>query len=84
MTWRRDALCLGTDTSRWFPGRNQPATTHLQLCRACPVRQECLDDELALMRQGVASFGIRGGLMAEQRHAVIRAERVALRRGGAA
>jgi hypothetical protein len=38
----------------------------LALCEACPVRDDCLDAAIEEER-GVAGFGIRGGLTADER-----------------
>ena len=63
--WVREALCRGTDPAAWFPARGGTAGAQKALCRACPVRAQCL---AAAMRRG-EHIGLWGGLSAmERRH----------------
>jgi WhiB family redox-sensing transcriptional regulator len=55
--WRKEALCLGLDIRLFFPGfpaddeegkllkQNYPPQIR-QLCRECPVNDECLEEAL--------------------------------------
>lgn len=37
------ALCKGQDPAVWFPGQGGSMNRAKAVCRACPVRLECLD-----------------------------------------
>lgn len=67
MSWWEHANCRGVDTELFFPERgeyhNQRTAEALNLCHACTVRDECLED--ALDQRDV--YGIRGGLSERQR-----------------
>jgi WhiB family redox-sensing transcriptional regulator len=72
--WRDGAACRHADPELFFPdGTLGPAARQAdqarQVCRACPVRRECLDFAL---RQGLA-FGIWGGATGEERRGMRRA-----------
>ena len=75
MTWYHDAACQGVDVEAFFtPARRTRDSRYVfALCRACPVRQACLDaalDEEKNAAYGV--YGIRGGLTADERRQIIR------------
>lgn len=61
--WMAEALCRGTDPAVWFPTRGGPAGVQKALCRACPVRAQCL---AAAMRHG-ETIGLWGGLSGLER-----------------
>lgn len=72
--WRDEAACIGMDTETFFDsdrskGRGggfttSPATKFaLATCRSCPVREDCLEDELRYADQ----WGVRGGYTARDR-----------------
>lgn len=68
--WREEALCmrLGLSTEIFFEGPTYDPITAMQACRNCPVRRECLEDQLQYEARGTAqSAGIFGGLTATQR-----------------
>ncbi len=68
--WREDALCrrLGLPTDIFFEGPMYEPITAMQACRNCPVRRECLEDQLRYEARGTAqTAGIFGGLTAVQR-----------------
>jgi Transcription factor WhiB len=68
----RRAACQDVDTSVFFdlalPANKEMA---LALCRSCQVRDDCLD---AAMKEeaGSQKFGIRGGLTADERKALVK------------
>lgn len=67
--WRDQAACAGLDYDLFFgKGWSGPA---IETCQACPVTRQCLTD--ALTRSGRDQVGIRGGLYACQRVAIIKA-----------
>lgn len=56
--WWRDAICQEIGTDLFFaegPGNVQAAAK--QACRICPVRLQCLADELTHEDQGMGVFG---------------------------
>lgn len=61
--WRSDALCGEMDPEIWFPDTHQQASVAKQVCRRCPVRQECLVDALATNER----HGVRGGRSVNER-----------------
>ena len=68
--WREEALCmrLGVPTDIFFDGPMYDPKTAKKLCASCPVRLECLEDQLQYEARGTAqSAGIFGGLTASQR-----------------
>lgn len=79
MTWRDHAACLGLDTDLFYrherttgaPAR-RAAEPALAICDACPVRADCL--QAALDEPG-PQHGIRGGLRAKERTAMVLARR---------
>jgi WhiB family redox-sensing transcriptional regulator len=47
--WAEWALCAQADPDAWFPekGQHAQAKTAARICRACPVRAQCLDYALS-------------------------------------
>lgn len=41
--WMTRALCRGMDPNLFFPERGASSQGVKQVCRPCPVREECLD-----------------------------------------
>ncbi len=41
------------------------------ICAGCDMRTECLEDELEVMRGGVASVGVFGGTTVEERRVIL-------------
>ena len=66
--WRRHAACRGRDPRLWFPARGDRTTATLaqSVCARCGVRVACLNDALQT-ELASESFGIRGGLNADER-----------------
>lgn len=63
MDWRDLALCAEIDPELWFPEKGESARPAKRVCRACPVRRECLADALRRDEQ----WGIWGGLSRQER-----------------
>lgn len=81
MTWRSLAACRAVDPELFFPvGTGVPAALQAQkakaVCRACPVREPCLEWAL---RSGEGS-GIWGGTDPDERRALMRRRQVEHRR----
>jgi WhiB family redox-sensing transcriptional regulator len=68
--WAERALCAQADPDAWFPekGQRDLAKTATRICRACPVRAQCLDYALsgADTWAGIAT-GIWGGTTPQER-----------------
>lgn len=62
-TWRDFAACAETDPEIFFPEKGGSVSDAKKVCRACPVRADCL--EYALGRNEV--FGIWGALSYNER-----------------
>ena len=71
--WRLKAACRGTDTSLFFPRKEENTTMPLEVCGKCEVRVECL--EFAYLHN--ENKGIWGGKTARER-ARLRRDRNAL------
>ena len=63
LPWQDSAACTGIDPAIFFPESGDPVGPAKALCRACPVREQCLAD--ALERGEV--HGVWGGLSAKER-----------------
>ena len=79
MTWRDDAACRDSGAEGFFPDSSDPLEYDAPraVCRACPVREKCLTDQLA-WEGGIASgarHGMFGGLTPAERYAVHRGRR---------
>ena len=61
--WWSKALCLGANNDMFFPERGASTKEAKEVCRNCPVREECL--EYALIN--AEKFGIWGGLSERER-----------------
>ncbi|WP_320784152.1 WhiB family transcriptional regulator [Streptomyces sp. CRN 30] len=66
--WEEAAACRGQDLDAWFP-RRLPSAVVLATCRGCPVRAECLYDDLTTSAPR-DRYGIRAGLTRTQRGAL--------------
>ncbi|MGO8961560.1 MAG: WhiB family transcriptional regulator [Streptosporangiaceae bacterium] len=69
--WSDFALCAEVDPELFFPEKGGTSALAKRVCRACPVRTECLEDALGRNEK----FGIRGGL-SERERSVIRRRRI--------
>lgn len=63
LRWQDSAACIGADAAIFFPESGDPVGPAKAICRACPVREQCLAD--ALERGEV--HGVWGGLSAKER-----------------
>lgn len=63
--WHHRAACAGYEPELWWADTDSPRAqaAAVDICRACPVRQECLRHALALPERE----GIWGGLLPYQR-----------------
>ncbi|WP_018023448.1 WhiB family transcriptional regulator [Corynebacterium ulceribovis] len=61
--WQEQALCAQTDPEAFFPEKGGSTRDAKRICRACGVRDECL--EFAL--ENDERFGIWGGLSERER-----------------
>lgn len=87
--WRLQALCAGPayegQRDLWYPmpSNERGIAAAQSVCRACPVRQACLDE--ALREEGgrghEARHGIRGGLTGSQRRRLYERKRKAVQAG---
>jgi len=66
LTWQDQAACTGSNPDLWFPGRNDDNAYARSICRACPVRQECLNHALTEPE----TIGIWGGTTPRERRAM--------------
>lgn len=66
--WKKRAACLGSGVS-FFPDPAETSEMYRakKICRACPVRSQCLDYALSLPDQ----IGIWGGLSARERRRLL-------------
>lgn len=81
--WRAQAACRGADLDAFFPsvsaGRGRPrlgidvtvTAVAEAICRACPVRSDCLDHAL----EAPEPFGVWGGVSARGRQRIARDRR---------
>jgi WhiB family transcriptional regulator, redox-sensing transcriptional regulator len=63
LAWQDYALCAQTDPEAFFPEKGGSTRDAKKVCRACPVRAECL--EYALEHD--ERFGIWGGMSERER-----------------
>lgn len=70
--WSTRAACVGADPDVLYSERRYHRHEHpaVQLCRGCPVKDECLTDALALGPFG--QFYVRGGLTPVERRELLR------------
>lgn len=66
--WQDQANCLGVDPDLFFPERGASTREAKEVCRGCPVREECLEFSL----QNSEKFGIWGGLSERERRRIRR------------
>ncbi|GAB4988893.1 hypothetical protein MAHJHV61_36990 [Mycobacterium avium subsp. hominissuis] len=63
LLWQEQALCKEADPEQFFPEKGGATTNAKKLCKACPVRGECLEYALSHDER----FGIWGGLSERER-----------------
>lgn len=69
--WQDLGACVGVDPDLFFPERGQSTREAKEICRTCPVKEECL--EWALTR--TEPFGIWGGTSERERKRIRRQKR---------
>ncbi|HHC08176.1 MAG TPA: WhiB family transcriptional regulator [Actinobacteria bacterium] len=75
MAWQDLANCRGADPDLFFPERGASTRAAKAICRACSVREECL--EFAIVSS--EKFGIWGGLSERERRRIRRERQIAAR-----
>lgn len=63
LAWQDQALCAQVGGDAWFPDMGESNAEAKRVCRACPVRGECLEYALANGEQ----WGVWGGMSEQQR-----------------
>lgn len=69
--WQEDAACRDADIGLFFSLDDDDQRAAQELCRSCPVQQECL--RFALENREM--YGIWGGMQESDRRSVIRERR---------
>jgi len=72
-SWQDFANCLGVDPDLFFPERGASTKEAKAVCRACVVREDCLEYAL----ENSEKFGIWGGLSERERRRLRRARALA-------
>jgi len=72
-SWQLYANCLGVDPDLFFPERGASTKEAKAVCRACVVREDCLEYAL----DNSEKFGIWGGLSERERRRLRRARALA-------
>jgi WhiB family redox-sensing transcriptional regulator len=67
--WQDFSLCAETDPEAFFPEKGGSTREAKKVCRACPVKSDCLDYALETDQK----FGIWGGMSERERRKVKRA-----------
>ena len=68
--WRRDAACRG-HAALFFASDDVSERIALSVCAGCSVRLRCLAEALTEEADSWRCFGVRGGLTAAQRRALV-------------
>lgn len=72
-SWQLYANCLGVDPDLFFPERGASTKEAKSVCKACVVREDCLEYAL----ENSEKFGIWGGLSERERRKLRRARALA-------
>ncbi len=72
-SWQLYANCLGVDPDLFFPERGASTKEAKSVCKACVVREDCLEYAL----ENSEKFGIWGGLSERERRKLRRARAMA-------
>lgn len=71
--WRDEAACRGRDQGDWFSGYPEAIALARAVCFNCPVRRECLEDQLDYERVvGLTTDGMFGGRTPYERRVILR------------
>lgn len=73
--WHADAACKEHPDLNWFPNRGQDTFVPKAICEHCLVREECLEEGLALDVDLNYAAGIWGGVGATSRVSLARTRR---------
>ncbi|MCU1395639.1 MAG: WhiB family regulatory protein [Ilumatobacteraceae bacterium] len=73
LAWSRSAICETADPDLFFPQPGTDTTYARSMCKACPVRRQCLDYALETKQK----FGIWGGMTESQRRRLRREDATA-------
>jgi WhiB family redox-sensing transcriptional regulator len=68
--WMESASCAGVDSAIFFVDEGRSVARARSVCRACPVRQDCLDYALTNGER----YGVWGGLTERERCKVVRGQ----------
>jgi len=71
VSWREQAKCRGMDVNIFHPKKGKSYLVEEQIknvCYACPVNEQCLEDALSEYLQ----IGYRAGLSAKQRGNIVK------------
>jgi len=71
MPWQDYARCAEVGGDVFFPGKGEPCEPAKRICRACEVREPCL--EYALGHDGL--LGVWGGMSERERRQLKRQQR---------
>lgn len=66
--WVDDALCAQTDPEAFYPEKGGPAKAAKDICRQCPVIEQCLEWAL----EHGDRYGIWGGKSERERRKILR------------
>lgn len=66
--WAAKAMCKGTDPDKFFPERGGSTREARQICRSCPVCDECR--EFAVKKN--EKYGVWGDTVEKERRAIIK------------
>jgi WhiB family redox-sensing transcriptional regulator len=76
LAWQDRANCTGANADLFFPERGASTRTAKAICRACDVREDCLEFAITTGEK----FGIWGGMSERERRKVRRERQIAARR----
>ena len=66
--WMQRAACRGLDVELFYSPDVETAREAVRVCRACPVRRECLETAILSEEQ----FGVWGGTLERPRRRLLR------------
>ncbi len=71
LAWRQRAACRGVDPDIFYPVSDEEAEEAKGVCRACTVREACLEYALANRERD----GVWGGATERERRRIVRQRR---------
>jgi WhiB family redox-sensing transcriptional regulator len=72
VAWWQEAACRGASPSLFYAThRADHSGEALAICATCPVREPCLASALREEAHTAFVYGVRGGLTASQRQAIV-------------